>query len=182
MASRLSSTLFCLQEAMSRPICTEFLVLSYKFSQLFKTSPQTLVGKGTLAGWVFTLYDPGVLTEVTIAIKGIEEFHVDKMTQDRRTLWRQGGEAAAHWSLKGHFQSPLASGCVSVTSLNAHLQPLNPPHPSCPGVCVWGRGGDTCGFERLRLSLSVLWGNAVSSMSGTTTTQHSEKNRDQGIP
>lgn len=87
----------------------------------------------------------GVLTEVTSAIKGIEEFHSDKMAQGERTLWRQAGwDAAVRWSFKGHFQSSPASGCVSVTSPDAHLQPLSPPHPDCPGV---GESGGVGGWN-----------------------------------
>lgn len=96
----------------------------------------------------FALDDPGVLTEVAIAIKGIEEFHSDKMTQGKRTLWRQGGEAAVHpafkrpfsehsskWLCFGHFP-----GCSPAAS-----EPT--PLPTVL-VCVWGG----VGFERLRLS------------------------------
>lgn len=93
----------------------------------------------------FALDDPGVLTEVAIAIKGIEEFHSDKMTQGKRTLWRQGGEATVHWHLKGHFQSIPAKwlcfghfpGCSPAAS-----EPT--PFPTVL-VCVCGGGWDMIG-------------------------------------
>lgn len=74
-----------LQEVHPDLLCTEFLFLNYKCSELFFFHPKLWWGKGTLAGWAFTLCEPGVLIEAAIAIKGLEEFHSDKRTQGKRT-------------------------------------------------------------------------------------------------
>lgn len=97
----------------------------------------------------------GVLTEVASAIKGIEEFHSDKMAQGERTL--AAGRVGRCCSLV--FQRPF-SELSSEWLCFSHLPGRSPAaaEPTPPRLSWCGRvgrgGGLESGFERRRLSHS----------------------------